>query len=156
MTNNNKHLILIPSEIEVEAIRKIAEVANLLKPYGIPLTSEERRRIPKMGEKSLSFVNKAHELAVANPDLCPSYLDMTEFGIDFADATHLVVLKNAIKQLFEEIDDTEMIAGSEAYQSSLTFYNYVKGAAERDVVGAKAVYEELKTRFPGRKKITDN
>jgi hypothetical protein len=41
-----------------------------------------------------------------------------------------------------------MIAGSEAYQAALMFYKSVKMAAAQDIPGAKAVYEELKTRFP--------
>jgi hypothetical protein len=50
-------------------------------------------------------------------------------------------------QLKENIDDTELIAGSEAYQEALMFYNNVKLSAGQDVPGAKAVYEELKKRF---------
>jgi hypothetical protein len=34
------------------------------------------------------------------------------------------------------------------------FYNAVKAAAARDVPGAKAIYEELKQRFPRRKHKT--
>jgi hypothetical protein len=45
-----------------------------------------------------------------------------------------------------------MLAGSEAYQAALVFYKSVKMAAAHDVPGAKAVYEELKTRFPGGKR----
>jgi hypothetical protein len=41
-----------------------------------------------------------------------------------------------------------MTAGSEAYQAALVFYKSVKMAAAQDIPGAKAVYEELKTRFP--------
>lgn len=47
-----------------------------------------------------------------------------------------------------------MTAGSEAYQAALVFYKSVKMAAAQDVPGAKAVYEELKTRFPGGKRKT--
>jgi hypothetical protein len=54
--------------------------------------------------------------------------------------------------LEEAIDDTEMAAGSEAYQAALVFYKSIKMAAEQDIPGAKAVYEELKTRFPGGKR----
>jgi hypothetical protein len=50
--------------------------------------------------------------------------------------------------LEETVDDTEMTAGSEAYQAALVFYKSVKLAASQDIPGAKAVYEELKTRFP--------
>jgi hypothetical protein len=46
-----------------------------------------------------------------------------------------------------------MAVGSEAYQAALVFYKSVKMAAQ-DIPGAKAVYEELKTRFPGGKRKT--
>jgi hypothetical protein len=52
----------------------------------------------------------------------------------------------------ENVDDTTMLAGSEAYQAALVFYNSVKTAATHDVSGAKAVYDELKKRFPGGKR----
>jgi hypothetical protein len=47
---------------------------------------------------------------------------------------------------------TKKVAESEAYQAALVFYNSVKMAARRDIPGAKAVYEELKKRFPGPKR----
>ena len=47
-----------------------------------------------------------------------------------------------------------MTAGSEAYQAALVFYKSVKMAAAQDVPGAKAVYEELRTRVPGGKRKT--
>jgi hypothetical protein len=45
-----------------------------------------------------------------------------------------------------------MTAGSEAYQVALVFYKSVKMATAQDIPGAKAVYEELKTCFPGDKR----
>jgi hypothetical protein len=54
--------------------------------------------------------------------------------------------------LEEGVDDTKMIAGSEAYQATLVFYKSVKVAAAQDIPGAKVVYDELKTRFPGSKR----
>ena len=59
------------------------------------------------------------------------------------------MLHNLALQLEEGISGTEMSAGSEAYQAALVFYHSVKLAAVQDVPGAKVVYEELKTRFPG-------
>jgi hypothetical protein len=48
-----------------------------------------------------------------------------------------------------------MIAGSEAYQAALVFYKSVKMAAAQDIPGTKAVYDELKIRFPGGKRRTE-
>jgi hypothetical protein len=47
-----------------------------------------------------------------------------------------------------------MVAGSEAYQSSLIFYNAVKAATAQDVPGAKEIYADLKARFPKVKRKT--
>ncbi|MDR1046143.1 MAG: hypothetical protein LBL64_00045, partial [Treponema sp.] len=102
-----------------------------------------------MGEKIISFVKKAYDFAKENPNLVLSYLEMTAFGVDFTDAHGLWTLHNAVLQLEEGIGDTEMIAGSEACQATLVFYKSVKMATVQDIPGAKAVYEELKTRFPG-------
>jgi hypothetical protein len=76
---------------------------------------------------------------------------MAAFDIDFADAHNLWSLFLLTQQLHENVDDTTMVAGSEAYQAALVFYNSVKMAARQDISGAKAVYEELKKRFPGHK-----
>jgi hypothetical protein len=109
-----------------------------------------------MGEKTLSFVEKAYDFAKQNPNLIPPYLDLDAFGADFTDAHGLWSLSNTVRQLGEGLDDTEMAAGSEAYQAALVFYKSVKMAAAQDIPGAKAVYEELKTRFPqgGRPRST--
>ncbi|MDR1348507.1 MAG: hypothetical protein LBJ63_08815 [Prevotellaceae bacterium] len=148
----NKHAKFIPAGV-LSQVQDLVNQANaLLLPYVTPLTSAERHTLPKMGEKTIGFVEKAHEFAVQNPNLCPPYLDMAEFDTDYADARNLFVLNNTTKQLNEAVDDTSMLAGSEAYQAALVFYNSVKVAARQDVTGAKAVYEELKKRFPGAKR----
>jgi hypothetical protein len=54
--------------------------------------------------------------------------------------------------LSDGIDDTVMVAGSEAYQAALVFYNAVKAAAAQDIPGAKEVYSDLKARFPSIKR----
>jgi hypothetical protein len=110
--------------------------------------------MPKMGEKSISFVEKAYDFARQNPNLTPSYLEMAAFGTDFTDAHGLWTLHNMVLRLEEGIGDTEMAAGSEACQAALVFYKSVKIAAAQDIPGAKAVYGELKTRFPGSKRKT--
>jgi hypothetical protein len=151
---DNRHVQAIPQDILTQAQTKISEVKTLLAPYIVALTPSERHELPKMGEKTISFVEKAYDFARQNPNLVPPYLDMTAFGTDFEDAHGLWTLVNSIRQLEENTSDTEMTAGSEAYQAALVFYKSVKMAAAQDIPGAKAVYEELKTRFPGGKRKT--
>jgi hypothetical protein len=145
----------IPAEILSQAQTQINAVISLLSPYVLPLTPEERHTLPKMGDKTLSFVEKAKDYAHQYPQLCPSYLNVTGFDIDMADATGLRTIHISAKQLSDNIDDTVMVAGSEAYQAALVFYSAVKAAAVQDIPGAKEVYRDLKSRFPAvpRKKV---
>jgi hypothetical protein len=50
---------------------KINEALAMLHPYVTPLTPAKRHMLPKMGEKTLSFVEKAYEFARQNLTLCP-------------------------------------------------------------------------------------
>jgi hypothetical protein len=149
---SNKHSQSIPADILEQAKAKITEAADLLKPYLLALTPTEKQEIPKMGPKTLNFVEKPHDFAHENPSLVPAYLNMDDFDTDLADAHGLWTLYNRVHQLEEGIGDTQMTAGSEAFQTALVFYNSVKVAASQNISGAKAVYEELKKRFPGNKR----
>jgi hypothetical protein len=153
---SKNHEQSIPAEILSELQRVAEQLRRDIEPYVTPLTPSERQTVPKMGEKTFSFVEKSFELAKLNPDLCPPYLDMNAFTEDFRDARGLLPLLVTLSQVVENIEDTQLLAGSEAYLAALTFYNSVKQAASQDVSGAKAVYEELKKRFPRTKRRNDN
>ncbi|MHB9294486.1 hypothetical protein PilKf_00206 [Pillotina sp. SPG140] len=146
----NVHVQAIPSTVLAEAQTHVEALKILLDPYMLALTAIERRELLKMGEKTIAFVEKAYDFARQNLQFVPSYLDIDAFGADFADAHSLWTIANSVRQVQEAIDDTEMVAGSEAYQAALQFYNAIKLLASQDVPGAKAIYEELRTRFPRR------
>jgi hypothetical protein len=150
MTNN--HSVSIPPDVIAQALSQAEALRQLLDPYITPLTPTQRRTIAKMGDKTLAFVEKAYELAQSNPEFVPPFLNMPEFAIDFADATNLEPLFVAVGQLHSGVDDTQMLAGSEAYQAALVYYNSVKEAAIQNVTGAKAVYDALRVRFPHKKR----
>ena len=148
----NKHSNSIPPE-EVEILnQKVREINEIISRYANPLTPKERRELSTMGDKTIGFVEKSYEYAKANPDLCPSFLNISDFEIDMADATGLRVLRNNINQAFEVVDDIVLLSGSEAYHAALTFYHYLKFTASEDITRAKTIYAELKNRFPGRSK----
>ena len=52
------------------------------------LSPQDRRELPKIGDKTLTFVAKSLDYAMAHPELCPPYLDVPEF--QKVTATHLV------------------------------------------------------------------
>jgi hypothetical protein len=144
----NAHMVAIDQKTLEGIETQLAALQALVSPYATPLTPHERHTLFKMGEKSLSFVEKCFEFAQKNPAICPSYLKMDDFETDFRDAHGLYAAVNIARQLLENLSDTQMAAGSEAFQSALIFYHSAKIAAENDVPGARAIFEELRKRFP--------
>lgn len=147
---SNLHNQSIPKEVLDQATAKLNEVANLLKPYVITLTTDQRHSMLKRGDKSSAFVSKAFEYARQNPEFVPAFVDVAEFAIDVADSDNLIGIVSQAAQLLNNLDDTTMVAGSEAYYAALAYYNNVKLAVGQNVPGAKAICEELQKRFPGK------
>lgn len=152
---NNTHNSQIPKEILDSVMEKLKAVKTEISEYVHVLTVDDRRKMPKMGDKSFSFVNKSFEYSQQHPEFMPAYYNPEDFANDMADATGLLPLKDILKQLLSEVEDTTMLAGSEALNHSLLFYNNTKRAALNHVPGAKEVYDDLKQRFPGRPKDKD-
>jgi hypothetical protein len=154
--SNNIHQASIPADVLAEALGKLGEVKELLAPFAVTLTVDQRQSLPKMGDKSLPFVEKAHELALLNPQLLPAFVSQDDFTVDFTDAHNITPLAVTAQQVQQVIDDTRLLAGSEAYQAALSFYNSVKQATKQNVPGAKAVYDALKARFAGTTRRNDD
>jgi hypothetical protein len=52
--------------------------------------------------------------------------------------------------LAEKLDDTQMLAGSEAYITALAAYRNFDAAAKAGIQGADTIYNHLKERFKGQ------
>ncbi|MDD4993479.1 MAG: hypothetical protein PHR83_14730 [Paludibacter sp.] len=153
---NNIHNQSIPVEVLTQVNAKIAEAIGLLKPYTLTLTPEDRKNMLKLGDKSSSFVDKAFENTKTNPEFIPAFLTASDFEIDITDSKNLIGSASLATQLLNAIDDTMMVAGSEAYYAALYYYSSVQQAAGMNIPGAKAIYEELKKRFPSKSRSTDS
>jgi hypothetical protein len=125
----------------------IAAVATIREklPFLIDLTVEERKALPKLGDKSRAFVTKALEVATQNPDFLPRSFDLEEMrrDVQLFEAMYPIVI--ALAQLQELMDDTYTAVGSEAYSAALTVYNYAKASGQGS--GLEAVVDELGQRF---------
>jgi hypothetical protein len=152
---NNQHTQVIPHDVLAQATAKINEAAALLKPYLLTLTAEERKVMLKKGDKSDSFVNKAFEYAKTNPEFLPFFVNIADFEIDITDSDNLIGIASQALQLCNSLDDTAMVAGSEAYYAALAYYNSVQQASSQNVPGAKVIYEELKKRFALKSRKSD-
>lgn len=134
------------SEADIQQIKAALATIEEKLPFLITLTAEERRKLFKMGDKSLAFVNNSLNAAQSNPDILPASFDLDEFLRDYQLATTLTDILFRLQQLTEKVDDTRMAVSSEAMSSSLTVYNYVKAAA-KITPGLKIIAEQLGDRF---------
>lgn len=134
------------SDKDIQEIKTALQTIEQKLPFLITLSVEERRKLVKMGDKSLAFVKNSLTAAQSNRDILPASFDLDEFVRDYQLAATLTELLIGMRQLTEQVDDTLMAVGSEAMTSSLTVYDYVKTAAKK-TPGFKTLAEQLGERF---------
>ncbi len=131
---------------DIQEIKAALQTVQKKMPFLITLSTEERRKLVKMGDKSLAFVNNSITAAQSNREILPATFDVEELVQDYQLAAALTELLTSMQQLTEQVDDTLMAVGSEAMTSSLTVYDYVKTASKK-TPGLKTVAEQLGERF---------
>lgn len=150
MSTQNQLSILIPTVVIDEVMLKLQECKTSLAPYLQGLTTEERKSLFKMGNKTVANVQKTKSYVDTNPEFVPGYMDKTEFLKDEAVVSLLSPISNLALQLATDVDDTVMLAGSEALQAAMLYYGQVKEANSRGIPTARPIYEDLSQRFSKR------
>ena len=133
------------SQADRDAVMKAIATIREKLPFLVDLTTEERRSLPKMGDKSRAFVSKALEVATQNQDFLPRSFDLEEMRRDVEMFEALYPLLLALNQVQELMDDTYVAVGSEAYAAALLVYNYAKASGKG--AGLDAVVDEMGRRF---------
>ena len=145
----NNFSTAIPEAALTKALSYFQQGAAELRPYLQALTPEERTAMLKMGNKTVSFVQKAYEYARNNASFVPAFLDLDEFAADSAALNGLSPIHQLLEGLALDSGSTMMLAGSDAYAAALVLYNNIKFLAKNKQPGAQAAYEDLAQRFPG-------
>lgn len=153
MPIDNRISVEIPPAILEQVLNRIEEIKRDLDPYLIALSPEERHDIPKMSDKTFPFVDKTIYYIGTDPQFAPTYLQTEELIKDMNAVGDLNKIFRPLEQICSNLNDTQMLAGSEAYIASLAYYNGVKQAAKMDITDAKIIYEDLSKRFPGRRSV---
>ena len=66
---------------------------------------------------------------------------------DYQLFTQLDELLGLVRQVLERLEDTQMLAGSEAYVAALSAYKLFTAAADAGIAGADAIADSLRQRF---------
>lgn len=95
-------------------------------PFLVSLTPDDRRELPKMGDKSFAFVRKSVEMAQEGSDYLPGAFDAAEFKSDLTIYDALLPVLQKSTKLQEMLEDTMTVIGSDLYVAALDHYASAK------------------------------
>jgi hypothetical protein len=145
LTSNRLSITLTPAAIT--AIKAAIATVDTQLPFLLGLTNAERKAIPKIDVNNKVFVEDALTAINNNGGILPTYINAVEIGKDLELFEQLDELVQLVGQLYDKLKDTQMLAGSEAYVSSLVAYKLFASAADAGLPGAESIYNQLKQRF---------
>jgi hypothetical protein len=136
---------VVMSEEDATTVLAGLLAAKARMPFLVGLTDEERRELPRIGDRDRAFIDKAFEVAGKVADYLPASFDLEEMRKDMAlmDALSPIILE--VSQLAQKLADTYTLAASEAYAAALLIYRYAKDA--KGVEGLGAALDDLGQRF---------
>ncbi len=151
MSQKNEIAIQIPSADLANINQLVAQLKTAVAPYIQGLTPDEIAGMAKMGDKTVAFVDKVKDYTDSNPEFVPAnMMNVADFKIDVAAVVALAPVSKSINQISDDLKDTLMLCGNEAFIPALMYYGNVKFNASQGVASAKTIYEDLKKRFPGK------
>ena len=103
---------------------------KLILVFLINLTPAERKKLLKMGDKSVSFVQDTLAALKANPSVVPSGFDLIEFEKDLTLYNDLIEILSYLHPLFEGIEDTVLALSNELMRQGIAGYKLIVEAAK--------------------------
>ncbi|MGE5604128.1 MAG: hypothetical protein ACM3YE_00365 [Bacteroidota bacterium] len=150
MSQKNLISFNIPEADLAEIKSCIATLQTKLMPHLIKLSPDERQELLKMGDKTVSFVQKTLEYCKNNPDLVPPFINVDELAVDVAAVETIRSIYQPMLQMTDSLSDTMALSGSESFSTSLMFYSAIKNAMRQNIQKAETIHNDLSARFPGR------
>lgn len=114
------------SEDEINEILAAIERINSLLPNLVSLSKEQLSSLPKVSYKNVDFIHEVLVMAKENPELVPSSIDIPEIKKDMQLIKSISKILMPLKQLEKKLEDSVLLAGSEAYVPSLAIYNSIR------------------------------
>ena len=140
------------SEADQQAVLAAIETIRQKLPFLIDLTPEQRRSLPKMGDKSRAFVGKALAIAQHNSNFLPRSFSVEEMGRDVGLIESLQPIMISLTRLFEQLEDTFTEVGSEAYSAALVVYQYGRTSSEGESL--ESLLDDMAQRFARKSRNT--
>ncbi len=148
LTNNR--LNSTATAAQMTAVKTALQTISTNLPFLVGLTTDERVALPSIDVNNKAFTEDAINAGLNNATLIPSYVSVANMQNDITLFSQLEEIIGLVNQLVEKLEDTKLLAGSEAYVSALALYKLFGAAADAGVAGSDAIVGQLKTRFAGQ------
>ncbi|MEI6061784.1 MAG: hypothetical protein WCR72_13850 [Bacteroidota bacterium] len=153
MMDNRINFTLSDAE-QATITQSIQSVLDILQPFTVVLSDNDRKTLPKMADGNLPFVEKAASYAVTHPQFKPGYIDAGDMATDIQGYKVSSRILASVYGLVRLLEDISILSGSEAYMAALIYYRSVKLQARDGLQGALTVTRDLQQRFEGQGKQT--
>jgi hypothetical protein len=131
--NDNRISANLTAEVRDRILSEINAIKAQL-PFLIDISKDERSSLPKMGDKSRAFVLRALEVATQKDSFLPRSFDVGEMRKDVEMTNNLAAISTALAALTELVEDTYILAGSEAYSAALVVYQSAKANGQGEAL----------------------
>ena len=111
---------------DLKVVMDALETIREKLPFLVGLSTEERRRLSKLGRKSQTFAHQALDMAARHPELMPGCLNLEGAHRDMNLFVSLNPVLQALSELQRLVKDTQTVAGSEAYAAARVAYASAK------------------------------
>ena len=128
----------------------IDALKSLFEGKCVTLTPEQRKTYGRLGDRNANWVKKVIDYTDNQPNFNPAFLNKGEMDKDYLALSALMPLFNRIDAVHDMMDDTLLVIGNDLYMAALVYYRNIKMLAHENVPGAKAIYDDLSSQFPGR------
>ena len=98
----------------------------------VALSSEEKQKMRKMGDKLTSYVLDVRTLANTYPGSIPSDVNVVEFNKDVDLIVKLDAIMAELRPLYNKLEDTNIAVGNESIRVADVCYGFLKYAARNN------------------------
>ena len=152
--NSNRISFDMPSNDDAAIESFVKGLETTLASYCVDIGDDDPRTYARMTDDNFVWVNLVLESAEARPDLCPGFMDRTEFARDVTGAAYFTSLEHRLEAVLALVRSSNLLCRFESYQAALAFYASAKHAAKIGIAGAQAIVDRLSPYFESRGKRT--
>lgn len=144
---NNSHLSASLSEQDMTDLLDALNVIDRLMPFLVELTPKEMKSLAKIDVSNQNFAMETINVLETTAVQLPANMSKEEIKKDLDLYQQLNRLRLRIEQLAKTVKHTTILAGSQAYSSSLVVYKLIQTYANAGISGYAALEDRLKIRF---------